>query len=188
MVVANLAVSLAQAGRRTLAVDTDLRRPSLHDLLRLENRTGLADVLTGDARIDDAILPSRFEGLDALVSGTLPPNPAEMIESARFQTLVGELRERYEYILLDSPPADGLIDASLLSSLADGVLFVVEHGRHDAKALGSALAQLARANARMYGVVLNKAPCGESDALAHYYRYGGALADSQPPLSPVGIG
>jgi capsular exopolysaccharide synthesis family protein len=186
-VVANLAVSLAQAGRRTLAIDTDLRRPSLHELLRLENRRGLADVLAGDARIEDTILPSGVEGLDGLVSGTLPPNPAEMIESARFQRLIADLRERYEYILLDSPPADGLIDASLLSSLSDGVLFVVEHGRHDARALGSALAQLARANARLYGVVLNKVPSAGSDALARYYRYGGALPDSQP-LSPVGIG
>ncbi len=168
-VVANLGASLAQSGRRTLVIDTDLRRPSLHHVLGLARGAGLADVLAGDARLEDAVRPTRIGGLDALVCGTVPVNPAELIESARLQTLLGHLRGLYEYVILDSPPAAGLVDASLLSSIADGVLFVIEPRRFDLRAIRAALRQLGRAGARVYGVVLNKAPRDQEASLYGYY-------------------
>lgn len=168
-IVANLGVSLAQSGRRTLLIDTDLRRPALHRLLDLPKTQGLADVLAGDAVLPDAIRQTRVDGLDALVCGTLPANPAELIESARLQEMITELRSTYDYVLLDSPPAGGLIDASLLSSIADGVLFVVEPRRFDWRVLRGAQRQLDRAGARVYGVVINKAPEEAGNRLYGYY-------------------
>jgi capsular exopolysaccharide synthesis family protein len=168
-IVANLGVSLAQSGRRTLLIDTDLRRPALHRLLDLPKTRGLADVLAGDAALPDAIRQTRVDGLDALVCGTLPANPAELIESARLQEMIAGLRSSYDYVLLDSPPAGGLIDASLLSSVADGVLFVVEPRRFDWRVLRAALRQLDRAGARVYGVVINKAPEEGGNRLYGYY-------------------
>lgn len=171
-VLANLAVSLAQSGRRTVVIDTDLRRPSLHRLFELGRSRGLADYLAGDALLEDALRPTQIEGLDALPCGTLPANPAELIESARLQELLRVLRERYDYILLDSPPAGGLIDASLLAGLADGVLLVVEPRRFDWRILRGTVRQLERSGARLYGVVLNKTPRDEQADVYRNYAYG----------------
>jgi len=171
-VLANLGVSLAQSGRRTLVIDTDLRRPSLHRFFRIPERRGLADLLAGDATLDDALRASHVENLDVLPSGTRPPNPAELIESQRLQELIGSLRERYDYVLLDSPPAGGLIDSSLMCGIADGVLFVLERGRFDLKIVRGALRQLERAGGRIYGVVLNKSPVDDGSMLYGYYAYG----------------
>lgn len=174
-VVANLGASLAQSGRRTLVIDTDLRRPSLHRTLGAPRSRGLADILAGDAAPDAAIRATRIAGLDVLPCGTVPANPAELIESARLQELLRGLRERYEYVILDSPPAGGLVDASLLSALADGVVFVIEPGRFDWRAIRGTLRQLERAGARIYGAVLNKA---EADGAAGLYGY---YAEPAPP-------
>lgn len=168
-VVSNLGASLAQSGRRTLVIDTDLRRPSLHRTLGSPRSRGLADILAGDASPEEAIRGTRIGGLDVLPCGTVPANPAELIESARLQELLASLRARYEYVLLDSPPAGGLVDASLLSSLADGVLFVIEPGRFDWRAIRGALRQLERAGARVYGAVLNKADADGAAGLYGYY-------------------
>ncbi len=187
-ILANLGVSLSQAGRRVLLVDTDLRRPSLHRLFALPKQTGLADVLAGDADLERAVRPTAVDGLRLLPCGTLPPNPAELIESARLQQLVTELRQTYDFVLMDSPPAGGLVDASLLSSLADGVLFVVEPRRFDSRLLRAAVRQLERAGARLYGVVLNKSPRDERTALYRYYDYGleGADRADREPVAATG--
>jgi capsular exopolysaccharide synthesis family protein len=188
-VVANLGVSLAQSGRRTLLVDTDFRRPALHGMLNLPEGRGLADVLAGDADLADAIRRTRVNGLDVLACGTLPANPAELIESVRLQEIVARLRSSYEYVLLDSPPAGGLVDASLLSSIADGVLFVIEPRRFDWRVLRGAVRQLGRAGARIYGVVINKAPEEAASPLYGYYgKTLGSVRGRDADISPAGAG
>jgi len=182
-VLANLAVSLAQSGRRTVVIDTDLRRPTLHRMFALAKARGLADYLAGDADLDQALRPTHVEGLDALPCGTLPANPAELIESHRLGELVRLLRERYEYVLLDSPPAGGLVDASLLAGLVDGVLLVVEPRRFDWRVLRSTVRQLERSGARLYGVVLNKSPIDDPTAAYRYYSYGRETAGDAGPAS-----
>jgi capsular exopolysaccharide synthesis family protein len=186
-VVANLGVSLAQSGRRTLLIDTDFRRPALHGLLDLPGSRGLADALAGDADLADTIRQTRVNGLEVLVCGTLPANPAELIESARLQDAIARLRSSYDYVLLDSSPAGGLVDASLLSSIADGVLFVVEPRRFDWRVLRGTLRQLERAGARIYGVVINKAPEEAGSPLYGYYGERlGKVGDRDADISPVG--
>jgi len=183
-VLANLAVSLAQSGRRTVVIDTDLRRPTLHRMFTLSKTRGLADYLAGDSNLEEALRTTHVEGLDALPCGTLPANPAELIESHRLGELVRLLRERYEYVLLDSPPAGGLVDASLLAGLVDGVLLVVEPRRFDWRVLRSTVRQLERSGARLYGVVLNKSTTDEQTAAYRYYSYGRETAGDTPPPSP----
>ncbi len=184
-ILANLGVSLAQSGRRTLAIDTDLRRPTLHRLFGLTRAPGLAEVLAGDVPLEQAVRETRVEGLDCFASGAVPPNPAELIESERLQQLLLRLRERYDYVLLDSPPAGGLVDASLLATLADGLIFVVEPRGYDARMVRAALRQLERAGGRGYGVVLNKAP-DAAGALYGYYRYGEPAEGDDERLEPAG--
>ncbi len=182
-ILANLGVSLAQSGRRTLLVDTDLRRPSLHRIFGFAKGTGLADILAGDVDLDETIRGTPIDGLDAVPCGTVPVNPAELIESTRLQELLVRMRERYDYVLLDSPPAGGLVDASLLSSLADGAIFVVEPRRYDWRMLRSTLAQLSRAGSRVYGAVLNKAARDEGASLYGYYHYGRGEPDRDAAAS-----
>jgi capsular exopolysaccharide synthesis family protein len=171
-VLSNLAVSLAQGERKTLVIDTDMRRPSLHEMLELRRTPGLAEILAGDVDVDEAIQSTRVANLDALPCGTIPASSAELIESASLQQLLSQLRERYDYVLLDSPPAGGLVDASLLSSLADGALLIVEPGRFDHRVMRRAVQQLETAGARIYGVVLNKARRDEPSEFYRYYSYG----------------
>jgi capsular exopolysaccharide synthesis family protein len=185
-VLANLAVSLAQSGRRTVVIDTDLRRPTLHRMFGFAKSRGLADYLAGDSSLDEALRPTHVPGLDALPCGTLPANPAELIESARLGDLVRLLRGQYEYVLLDSPPAGGLVDASLLAGLVDGVLLVVEPRRFDWRVLRSTVRQLERSGARLYGVVLNKSPRDDQTLGYHYYSYGRDAASDAPPASSGG--
>ncbi|HME70421.1 MAG TPA: polysaccharide biosynthesis tyrosine autokinase [Myxococcota bacterium] len=182
-VLANLAVSLAQSGRRTVVIDTDLRRPTLHRMFTLAKTRGLADYLAGDSNLDEVLRPTHVEGLDALPCGTLSANPAELIESHRLGELVRLLRERYEYVLLDSPPAGGLVDASLLAGLVDGVLLVVEPRRFDWRVLRSTVRQLERSGARLYGVVLNKSPIDDQTSAYRYYSYGREATGDAPPAS-----
>jgi capsular exopolysaccharide synthesis family protein len=171
-VLANLGRSLAASGRRTLLVDTDLRKPSLHRVFGLNRTPGLIDVLAGDATVSEALRKTGCEGLELLTCGPRPANPAELIESRRLQELVAEFRESFDYVLLDSPPSGGLIDASLLSVLADGVIFVVEPRRFDSRLLRSALRQLERGGARIYGAVINKADRDDNASIYGYYDYG----------------
>jgi capsular exopolysaccharide synthesis family protein len=182
-VLANLAVSLAQSGRRTVVIDTDLRRPTLHRMFTLAKARGLADYLASDCGLDEALRPSHVEGLDVLPCGTLPANPAELIESTRLADLIRQLRERYEYVLLDSPPAGGLVDASLLAGLVDGVLLVVEPHRFDWGVLRSTVRQLERSGARLYGVVLNKSLVDDRTSAYRYYSYGRTAAGEASPDS-----
>ncbi|UCE87436.1 MAG: polysaccharide biosynthesis tyrosine autokinase, partial [Deltaproteobacteria bacterium] len=186
-VLSNLAVSLAQGERKTLVVDTDMRRPSLHRMLELRRTPGLAEILAGDIHVDEAIQSTRIAHLDALPCGTVPVSSAELIESASLQQLLCELRSRYDYVLLDSPPAGGLVDAPLLSALADGVLLVVEPGRFDHRVVRRAVQQLETAGARLYGVVLNKARGEEPSEFYRYYSYGASEADAgEVRHSPAG--
>src|SRR5262249_54339051 len=101
---ANLAISIAQAGKQTLLVDADFRRPRLHEMFGLSAPIGLATVLAGEAPLEQAIQPSAVPGLSILPCGPIPSNPAELLTSLRFQEVLGLLRDRYDVVLLDTPP------------------------------------------------------------------------------------
>ncbi len=182
-VIANLGRSLAASGRRTLLIDTDLRKPSLHRAFEVGRTPGLVDVLAGDASVTDALRTTETDGLALLTCGPRPANPAELIESRKLQELVAQLRESFDYVLLDSPPSGGLIDASLLSVLADGVIFVVEPRRFDSRILRGALRQLERGGARIYGAVLNKAERDDNASVYGYYEYGEPAEVVAAPVS-----
>lgn len=156
-VVGNLAVTLQQLGLRVCLVDGDLRRPSLAEYLGLIGEVGLTTVLIGRADLDDVIQTST-PGLDVVTSGPIPPNPSELLASTPMRTALRTLSDRYDMVLVDAPPTLPVADAAVLAHLAGGVLFVVHVGRTTRRQVELALRNLAQANARVLGAVLNMAP------------------------------
>lgn len=176
--VSNLAVVLAQAGQRVIVVDTDLRRPSLHRIFHLPNSFGLTGLLLSEVEAPDAaLLPSGVENLWVLPSGPLPPNPSELLTSPAMERMIQALRANADYVLFDSPPILAVTDASILAARTDGAILVAERGRTRTEALRRAHETLLRANARMLGVVINKAKRGGSGYGYYAYR-------SQKPAAP----
>ncbi|WP_438434457.1 CpsD/CapB family tyrosine-protein kinase [Gorillibacterium sp. sgz500922] len=171
---ANLAAAYAQAGKKTLILDADLRRPAVHRVFQATNRPGLSGVLSRQAELSEAIRPTGIENLDLIASGPVPPNPAELLGSQRMRSLLEELRSEYEVIIVDTPPTLAVADAQLLASLADGVLLVLDSGRIKRDYVKKAKASLEHAGARILGVVLN----GVVDKERGSYRYGYGSAES----------
>ncbi len=154
---ANLAVASAQAGKRVVLVDADLRRPSLHILFGLDNQGGLSSLFLEDSPLLDQVLqPTEVEGLSVLVSGAPPPNPAEMLESRRMTNVMRELAEKFDTIILDSPPTLVVADANILASRCSGALLVVDSGRTRTEAARRVNEALTRSQVKILGVVLNR--------------------------------
>ena len=169
MTAANLAVVMAQAGRRVLLVDTDLRRPVMHNIFDLKREPGLTEVIAGIRGIDDAgvMEETRVENLSVLTCGHLPHNPAEMVGSSRMRKLVEELESRFDTVLMDSPPVAVVTDPIVLSSLVTGTLVVVMAKLGDKKVLKSAWSKLNRTSGNLTGALLNG-----FDPLSMYTSYG----------------
>lgn len=171
LTVANLAVALAQADRRVILLDTDLHKPRLHRLFGLRNNVGVTTALLEENPVADGLLQATtVPGLSVLTSGPLPPNPAELLGSARMRQLLGQLAAQADIVLLDSPPAVALSDAAILSTQCDGVLLVFDAGATRREVARRAIEALRRVNARIVGAVLNRMPL-RSDGYYYYYYY-----------------
>ncbi len=165
--LANLAVTIAQSGKRVILVDADLRRPTLHQVFGLKNSVGLSDMVRDDSILanpptQDTSVPN----LKVLTSGQLPPNPAEILGSKRMTEILAALLERADMVLFDAPPVLVVTDAAVLSSKVDGVLLVVSAGKTKRENARKAQEQLKKINANVIGAVLNNT---KADAATQYY-------------------
>jgi capsular exopolysaccharide synthesis family protein len=165
---ANLGIAMAQEGRKVLLVDTDLRRPALHHLFELDNSRGVTNVLLGAATLAEMVQATQIENLWILTSGPLPPNPAELLNSASMRELLAELKEEWDVVLCDSPPTMMAADAPILASLLDGVVLVVEQHKTSRHIIAEAVNVLRSAQARLLGVALNK---WQAEGYGYYYYY-----------------
>ena len=153
--LANLAVVSAQAGRRVLLVDADLRRPRLHDIFGLSNTSGLTTAMMDEtALLSPPLQETGINGLSVLTSGQLPPNPAELMSSRRMEEVIEALIERADQILFDTPPVVAVTDAAVLATKVDGVLLVVSAGKTRRESARAAVQRLEQINARLVGTVL----------------------------------
>ena len=165
-----LAVNFAQLGMRVLLIDGDLRNPSMHTVLGVENSAGLTNYLAGANEAADLVKPSGTEGLTLLTSGPRPPNPAELLASPRFASLLTTAAETYDVVIVDGPPIMGLADAPIIASVVGGTLLVVEAGGTRRAIVQDALKRLNFARARVLGALLNKFDARKA---GHTYGYGG---------------
>ena len=159
--LANLAAVSAQAGRKVILVDSDLRRPTLHQLFGVGNESGLTTIMRDeDLLASPPLQDTGVPGLSLLTSGPLPPNPAEVLGSQRMAAVIAALAERADQVFFDTPPAVAVTDAAVLATKVDGVLLVIGAGstrRDDAR---SAIQRLEQVKARLVGTVLTNVQMG----------------------------
>ena len=167
IVIANLAVIMAQGGNRTLLADCDLRRPALHEIFGVDNSRGLTTMMLDESAMSDPpVQATEIENLWLLPSGPLPPNPADLLGSRRMDAVIAQLTARVDIVLLDAPPVIAVTDAAVLGSKVDGLLLAVSAGVTRRDHAERAKAMLDKVNVRIVGTVLDNAP---ADALMGSY-------------------
>ena len=174
-VLANLAVAYAQADKKTLLIDADLRRPGLTNLMNLRGMTGLSELLRSDGDIAQLaaahIQPSGMKGLDILPCGPRPSNPGELLGSPRFSQLLAWAETAYDQILVDSPPAMATSDAALIGRLVDGAVLVVQPAKNRRRLVIRLVENLAVLKIPVLGLVVNRV--GSSNEQGYYNYYSG---------------
>jgi len=182
----SLAITFAQAGAKVLLIDADLRNPSLHRVFRLSNANGLTNHLTSDVDAADVAQPTQVTRLFTITSGPLPPNPVELLSSAKMLDLLSLAIERFDHVVIDGPPVIGLADALVLANLARTTVFVVEPGTTRTHDIEAAVKRLRQANARILGAALTKVGrsgkgYGYGYDYNYLYSYGGKRKDVALP-------
>jgi capsular exopolysaccharide synthesis family protein len=170
----NLAIALGQTDKKVLLIDCDLRRPKLARLLNLSASAGLSNLLMDFNLLNSALVSSEEYGIDLILAGDIPPNPAELLSSTRMQKFLSALREHYDYIIIDSPPVDLVVDPVVLSAQCDGVLFVVRAGQSERGAVIHAMKQLAYSKANVIGFAFNDVTAETTSGYGkyRYQKYG----------------
>lgn len=166
---ANLAVVYAQQGMRTLLIDADLRKPTVHYTFRLDNLRGLSSVLIGESAFEDAVEDSSVDDLQILSCGPIPPNPAELLASKRMEDLLEYVEGHYDFVIVDMPPVLAVTDAKIISQITDGTLFVVRSGITEKDEAERAYEIMNDGRARILGSVLNDV---EQTKASYHYYYG----------------
>lgn len=166
----SVAIALAQGGQRVCLVDCDLRRPRMHRIFDRRGSAGVTSVVVGDVPIDEAIQVTPIDNLSVICAGPLPPNPADLLQSQRFKTFLAELAERFDRVIIDSPPLAAVTDAAILSRLVDGTLFVVRSFKTSRQLATHGLRALRDVGAPIIGAVLNAVKLGRPE-YAYYYHY-----------------
>ena len=166
VVASNLAMALAQTGQRVVLIDADMRRPRIHEVFAEKQEPGLSNVLIGEVKVADALRRTSSESLFVLPAGHIPPNPAELLGSSRFTDFIATLGEHFAWVIIDSPPIMAVTDAAVVAHIASGVVFVVGAEMTNRAVAQTAIEQLASADARFVGTVLNRV---DLDHNAYYY-------------------
>jgi succinoglycan biosynthesis transport protein ExoP len=176
---ANLSLALAQLGKRVLSIDGDLRRPSLHRFFKMTNDTGLAGYLQGNQDWRKFVYPSNVQGLNVIVSGGMPSNPAELLSSNRMKDLIRQARSHYDVVIVDSPTLLHMADSRLLASYAEAVVLVVKSGYTPKKLVKQAFTNVRSVSAKVVGVVLNQVDLTNEEYSNLYPNYSTTVETSR---------
>ena len=167
----NTAIALSQqVNVKVLIIDCDLRRPTVHSLLNIQNEKGLTNYLTEECSLEQAITHTDSPNLDLITYGAIPPNPSELLSSDSMTEMVGKLEEKYDYILFDTPPVNMVIDVIPIISLSDGIVLVTKHKDTTYPELNKAVDTLKRNKAKILGIIVNQIPTLEASK-GGYYLY-----------------
>ncbi len=169
--ISNLAVSFAQLEGKVLLVDADLRKPRLHKIFNMKNHVGLSDYLTGKLEFDEAIQKTAIDNIWVVTSGPHPPNPAELLNSRRMGDLLAAAKEKFDVILIDTPPVLAVIDPVIVSALTDSTVMVIRAGKTTRRAMTRAFEELSKAKSDIIGAVFNEVKIGPQSIGVPYYHY-----------------
>lgn len=168
----NLAVVMAQLGRRVLLIDGDLRKPRLHEVFKVSNRFGVVNLLTsGGGRLEEVFLRTAVPNLYLIPSGPIPPNPAELLASERMRELVRQVREAFDFVVIDTPPSLAVTDATLVGHLVDGMLLCFGAGKVPREEIRACRDRMLRGEVKMLGTVLNRYRVEQGRYGKRYQRY-----------------
>jgi len=176
-----LGTTMAQSGQRVLLIDTDMRRPRLHQSMGVPRDRGLSNLILGDSSYEDAIKTTDVPNLYVLPCGPTPPNPAELLLTQRFHQIMKDLGDRFDRIILDSPPLQAVADAAVLGRLSDGVILVAKSGKTNRDELLRSARQLRDVQAQLVGVVINSLDLSNRTYGYYHYAYGyGGYGEQKP--------
>lgn len=168
--ISNVALTMAQDGKRTLLIDADMRKPTQHRIFGLPNQ-GLSNCIAMDLPLDEAVQQDVVSHLDVLTSGPVPPNPSELLGSDRMKEILAHVRVQYDYVLIDMPPLLAVTDAVVMASKVDGVVLVVKSGTVSPEEGKMAKTKLEQGGAHILGVVLNAVPRRHHGSYGYEYYY-----------------
>ncbi|HJU12514.1 MAG TPA: polysaccharide biosynthesis tyrosine autokinase, partial [Candidatus Binataceae bacterium] len=178
----NIAVMLAQLGRKTILIDADLRRARCHHVLSVDNHTGLTELLTGSAQPHEVVRKTETEHLDFLGAGTVAPNPTELLGSNKFAEILQHFEQNYDYIVVDSSPVLPVSDSLLMAQLVDGVVIVANAAATPRQHVRIACARIEYARGKLLGILLNRVKLNSPEYHPYYhsdyYSFGGEQSKS----------
>jgi len=171
-IISNIAVAMAQAGKKVLLIDMDLRRSRIHKIFNIENTQGITNLFVDYVFYKDIIRTTDIDNLSIITSGPIPPNPSELISSNKMKDFIDIMKESFDYILFDAPPVNLVTDAALLAAICDGTILVVAAGDTHIKSAQHSKDNLEKVGANILGVILNKVPIDKNSYYKyHYYNY-----------------
>ncbi len=166
-----LAKCISDLSKKTLLIDADMRKSvMLKRNARSENIHGLSEILSGMISLEDGIYSTSDENFDVIFSGQFPPNPVELLENGRFEKMLNDLKEKYDYIIIDSPPLGAVIDAAVIGSYCDGAIMVFAERKVSRKAALDVKFQLEKSGCRILGGVINEATKSNTKYYRKYYK------------------
>jgi capsular exopolysaccharide synthesis family protein len=170
-IISNLAVAMANAGKRVIIVDCDLRKPTIHKRFSISNSQGLTNILVQDKKKTEIMIVTDVPNLYIIPSGPIPPNPSELLGSMAMKDTLEELTRTFDMVLIDTPPVLNISDAQILSALSQGTIIVASYGKSEKKALLSAKENIEKVGGKILGVVINKIPEKHNDIYGNYFSY-----------------
>jgi capsular exopolysaccharide synthesis family protein len=170
-VISNLAVTMAQSGKKVLLIDCDLRKPTIHKKLGLSNQDGLTSLLAKEKKLEEVVQTTNVSNFYVLTSGPIPPNPAELLGSKRMKTFIAEIKEYFDAVLFDAPPVLAVTDAQILSTLCDGVMLVAAYGQAEKQGVVRAKEAISKVGGKILGAVINKIPSNSKSYYYYNYEY-----------------
>lgn len=181
----NLAVSFAEAGKKVILIDADLRKSVLAGRYRVgEVQGGLTHYLIGEKRLDEVVNETDINNMDIIFAGAICPNPAELLTNHRFEDMINIFKEIYDYIIIDTPPLGAVIDGAIIARISDGAVLVIEANMTSYRFARNVKEQLDKTNCRILGAILNKVPLNKHGYYGKYYgkyysKYYGTYGDQK---------
>lgn len=166
----NLAISFAQMGKRTLLIDADMRNPTIHRMFSVPSKNGLSEILAG-LTDNISVTKTEIENLSILTSGKIPPNPAELLSSARMDKLLDFVRDRYDCVFIDTPPINLVTDCTVFAGKTTGYILIVKTDTTDIHDLRTSVANLNQINAEVLGFIINDVNSKKKKYYSYYKRY-----------------